>query len=36
MNKSKLVEWREIMASHGYYHRVKEIQELIDNLGARK
>lgn len=28
--KSELIEWRSLMAVHGYQHRVEEIQEYID------
>ncbi len=33
INKSKLIEWREIMTAHGHNHRAKEIQEYINFLG---
>ncbi len=29
---SKLIEWREIMAVHGYNDRVREIQKYIDAI----
>ncbi len=32
MSKSKLIEWREVMASHNYQDRVKEIQGWINIL----
>ncbi len=34
INKSKLIEWRETMASHGYQNRVEEIQEYIDMVNS--
>lgn len=29
---SKLIEWREIMASYGLQHRTEEIQCMLDDL----
>jgi len=32
MTKSTLIEWREIMASHGYQGRAGEVQKYVDMI----